>query len=315
MNVRPVSSRAISASICQGASYNFNGTLLTAQGIYYDTLINSVGCDSVVTLTLNVRPVSSRAISASICQGASYNFNGTLLTTQGIYNDTLVNVIGCDSVITLTLNVRPVINRAVFEAICEGDTFRFNGQNIILPGVYRDTIVSVGGCDSTVTLNLSINARPTTPTLSVDGNLNVLASGSNAAEYFWYADDVLIEGNNTPFLEYDIRRYGSRISAIGVSASGCSSETSSFVFLIWSVQPSALGAQIKIFPVPAESEINIQGITQSSLIQIYDVKGSIVRTLITENDLVLKVADLPMGTYEVVISSKQGRATKQIMKR
>jgi hypothetical protein len=73
--------------------------------------------------------------------------------------------------------------------------------------------------------------------------------------------------------------------------------------------------QIKIFPVPAESEINIQGITQSSLIQIYDVKGSLVRSLVAENDTVLNIADLAMGTYEVVISNKQGRATKQIMKR
>jgi hypothetical protein len=165
-------------------------------------------------------------------------------------------------------------------------------------------------------VNLIVDARPTTPILSVDGNLDVLASGSNAMDYVWYADGIVIDGPNSNFLEFSrYPRYGSRISVFGLGANGCLSDTSNFVFLIGSVKPSALGVQIKIFPVPAESEINIQGITQSSLIQIYDVKGSLVRSLISESDLVLNIADLAFGTYEVVISNKQGRATKQIMKR
>jgi hypothetical protein len=316
LEVRPTSGSSISASICAGTTYNFNGAILTTAGIYNDTLVNAVGCDSVITLNLEVRPTSASAISASICAGTTYNFNGAILTTAGIYNDTLINSVGCDSVITLTLNVRPVITRTVFEAICEGDIFRFNGQNITFPGVYRDTLVAAGGCDSIVTVNLSINARPITPTLSVDNDLNVFASGSNAVNYIWFDNGVLIQGPISAFLQYGVyTRYGSWIYAIGVGANGCLSDTSNFVFLIGSVKPSALGAQIKIFPVPAESEINIQGITQSSLIQVYDVKGSLVRSLVAENDTVLNIADLAMGTYEVVISNKQGRATKQIMKR
>jgi hypothetical protein len=39
-------------SICEGNQYNFNGNFLTDTGVYYDTLNNSNGCDSLQTLYL-----------------------------------------------------------------------------------------------------------------------------------------------------------------------------------------------------------------------------------------------------------------------
>jgi len=45
--------------ICQGSSYNFNGTPISTGGVYLDTLPSSSGCDSVVQLTLNVLSVDT----------------------------------------------------------------------------------------------------------------------------------------------------------------------------------------------------------------------------------------------------------------
>jgi len=46
------------------------------------------GCDSIVTLTLAVLPSVTGTASANICQGSSYNFNGLVLNTAGVYIDT-----------------------------------------------------------------------------------------------------------------------------------------------------------------------------------------------------------------------------------
>jgi hypothetical protein len=98
----------INDSICVGNSYNFNGKLLTAKGIYYDSLQTISGCDSVIELILTVNPTYFIQISDSFCVGDSYNFNGKLLTAKGIYYDSLQTIFGCDSIIELTLTISNV---------------------------------------------------------------------------------------------------------------------------------------------------------------------------------------------------------------
>lgn len=45
-------------------------------------------------------------LSDSICDGHTYVFNGKNLTQQGIYKDTLTNIEGCDSIVTLHLGIK-----------------------------------------------------------------------------------------------------------------------------------------------------------------------------------------------------------------
>jgi hypothetical protein len=78
---------------------------LTTAGTYKDTLSSSTGCDSIVTLNLSVRPASIGIINRTIVSGSSYPFNGVNLTQPGTYLDTLTNIYGCDSTVTLKLSV------------------------------------------------------------------------------------------------------------------------------------------------------------------------------------------------------------------
>jgi len=95
----------LNVGICTGDNYDFNGVLLDSAGVYTDTLTDASGLDSIVVLTLNVNEHNSGALTQIICEGESYNFNGIPLTIAGTYIDTINNVAGCDSAITLTLSV------------------------------------------------------------------------------------------------------------------------------------------------------------------------------------------------------------------
>ncbi len=44
----------------------------------------------------------------------------------------------------------------VYDTICAGEAFAFAGQNISTTGIYRDTLVSLSGCDSLVSLYLTV---------------------------------------------------------------------------------------------------------------------------------------------------------------
>ena len=148
---------SIGIDICSSNPYVFNGTPLTQTGVYRDTLVNSRGCDSVITLNLSVYQPTASTLSQSICSPNPYVFNGTSLTQTGVYRDTLVNFRGCDSVVTLNLTVLPTSSSSMSQSICSPNPYVFNGTPLTQTGVYRDTLPSYHGCDSVITLNLQVN--------------------------------------------------------------------------------------------------------------------------------------------------------------
>jgi len=70
----------VSASICEGDSYELpGGDVVTEAGIYTDTLVSSVGCDSVIVTDLSLLPlpVADAGEDVGICPGQSVQLNGT----------------------------------------------------------------------------------------------------------------------------------------------------------------------------------------------------------------------------------------------
>ena len=155
--VNQPSAFAYSQTICSGANYNFNGQILTVAGNYTDTLLNTQGCDSIVTLTLAVNPPVDSLIEAAVCAGKTYLFNGQYLSTAGDYYDTLLTGSGCDSVVHLQLSIMPVPITNISASVCAGSSYSFNGSMLTSPGTYADTLNSVSGCDSIVNLTLTVN--------------------------------------------------------------------------------------------------------------------------------------------------------------
>ncbi|MEM6317603.1 MAG: DUF11 domain-containing protein, partial [Bacteroidota bacterium] len=154
--ILPTVETPVTEEICQGDSYTFNSQDLTTAGTYRDTMTAASGCDSVVVLTLNILDTVQTPISQEICASGSYNFNNQDLTVAGTYRDTMTAANGCDSFIVLTLNVIDALETNLNEAICNGDSYTFDGQALTTAGTYRDTMTAASGCDSILILNLSI---------------------------------------------------------------------------------------------------------------------------------------------------------------
>jgi trimeric autotransporter adhesin len=158
-------SSTTNASICQGSSYTFNGSTYNVAGTYSKTLINAVGCDSIATLNLTVNAPTSSTTNAGICLGGSYLFNGTSYNTTGTYSKTLMNAVGCDSIVTLNLTVNVPTTSTTNASICQGSSYTFNGSTYNVAGTYSKTLINAVGCDSIATLNLTVNI-PTSSTTS-----------------------------------------------------------------------------------------------------------------------------------------------------
>ena len=161
LSVNPVATTPLSATICSNETYDFHGRNLTQAGTYSDTLQTINGCDSVIVLTLSVNHVATTPLSATICSNETYDFHGRDLTQAGTYSDTLQTVNGCDSVIVLTLSVNPVYHDTINAEICEGSVYPENGFNVNEAGTYTQTLQTINGCDSIITLNLTVNSALT----------------------------------------------------------------------------------------------------------------------------------------------------------
>ncbi|HQU58919.1 MAG TPA: gliding motility-associated C-terminal domain-containing protein, partial [Saprospiraceae bacterium] len=65
-------------------------------------------------------------------------------------------VTGCDSIVNLNLTVNEVYSIVLDEDICEGDSFPVGVNSFSQTGTYTEVLTSAEGCDSVVTLNLSV---------------------------------------------------------------------------------------------------------------------------------------------------------------
>lgn len=144
------------ATICEGDSYTFNGVDYTMGGSYSVPLVTAEGCDSIANLNLNVTAIITNTINPLICTGTSFEIGGDQLTTTGQYMYTFVSAAGCDSVVTVNLQVDDAIINELTETICEGEVFTVGANNYDTNGMYEDSFITADGCDSIVRLDLTV---------------------------------------------------------------------------------------------------------------------------------------------------------------
>ncbi|MBK9631382.1 MAG: gliding motility-associated C-terminal domain-containing protein [Saprospiraceae bacterium] len=93
--------------------------------------------------------------SVSICEGSTYMFYDTTLYDAGKYHRSLKNQKGCDSLIVmLDLSLSNMVRTQTGISVCE--EYDWNGKMLTQSGIYTDTSLTVGGCDSIVILDLTV---------------------------------------------------------------------------------------------------------------------------------------------------------------
>ena len=144
------------AAVCQGDAYTWHGMTFTTPTDTVDTLVNAVGCDSICTLRLTVLQPSDSVEQAEICDGDAYTWHGMTFTNPTDTVDTLINAVGCDSICTLRLTVNPSYAYTFNQTITERASYTWDGRTYTDAGTYVVPYTTVYGCDSIVTLALTV---------------------------------------------------------------------------------------------------------------------------------------------------------------
>ena len=330
LSVNPVATTPLSATICSNEAYDFHGRDLTQAGTYSDTLQTINGCDSIIVLTLSVNHVYHDTINVAICEGSVYTENGFNESEAGTYTQNLQTVNDCDSIVTLNLTVNSALTSIIDAEICEGTTYSENGFEQSEAGTYTQTLQTSNGCDSIVTLNLSMKPNSTTTfTATVCESTVYTENGFNASETGIYTRtmesangcDSTITLDLTVNPSYQIgvlaiinrgetyTNFGFNESEAGTytqhlqTVDGCDSTIMLTLVVMMSLDDATVDEKAFIFyPNPAKDFVILEFETlhESERVQIFDMRGRRVKTAEAgagKKQMQIDVSDLSEGTY------------------
>ncbi|MBL7753770.1 MAG: BspA family leucine-rich repeat surface protein [Chitinophagaceae bacterium] len=309
-----------SATLCGwGANPNIpNNLTMYALNRLYGTnavnprnfLINVKGWSISGDLATNTFCCQPSSYTTNETHCAPYNFNNQLLTSSGVYYDTLLNATGCDSFLTLNLTLLPSTNSSFNYDACPG--YLFNGQHLYSNGIYLDTLVNSNGCDSIIAMNLNLIYVDT----SVTQVGSALIANETGASYNWITcslQPIPLNATSQSFTPGFIGFF-----AVVITKNGCT-DTSSCHFYSGNLGSEEFQeSSIIAYPNPCTERIHIitDHEVQSATISLYSMDGRLVKNLTNQSfrEYVMDVSALARGNYWLKISSDKISWVKKIIK-
>ena len=106
--------------------------------------------------------LSVNKINLTKCNAYNWPVTNQTYNTSGTYIGRIAKANGCDSIIKLNLNITTILRSSITVKACDTFTWALNGQTYGASGSYADTLLTASGCDSIITLNLTVNPIPPT---------------------------------------------------------------------------------------------------------------------------------------------------------
>lgn len=243
-------------------------------GTYTVEVANSLGCTGATTIVVSVTAGLLPVISgvSALCEGASatldagkfdeylwsdgstsqnLTINPTATTTLSV---SVRNFNGCSGSTSFTLQVQPIPKPDIQgnRSICEGESqiltvigagiqsYLWNTGattsdiTVNAAGIYFVSITNSNGCVGISSAIVTVNPKPSKPTITQNGNL---LSSTPAFSYQWYLDGILIAGATNQTLNFTAS--GALMVKI-FSPTGCS-ETSNILSVLQGKSVVAVG--------------------------------------------------------------------------
>jgi hypothetical protein len=156
-----------------------------------------------------------------------------------------------DSIFQLQLNTPTATNSMITENACE-EFLSPSGKIWTTSGMYMDTIANAGGCDSLMTIDLTINTVDT----SLSANNITLTSNATGATYQWIDCDngnAVLNGETGQSFTASVNgNY-----AVIVSQNGCEDTSACYAINTVGIYDNSFGPSLTVFPNPSHGSFMI----------------------------------------------------------
>ncbi len=164
----------LNLSVSSGATYAWSGpngftstdqnpsvenVTAAASGTYTVAVTSAGGCVSTATTDVTVNPTFEQTNSLTVCANQNYPvLPWNAIAIVGDNSHTYQTTAGCDSIVHFYLTVNPVYNQpSTFIEVCNNQNYPVLPWNAIaIEGDNSHTYQTASGCDSTVTIHLTV---------------------------------------------------------------------------------------------------------------------------------------------------------------
>lgn len=180
-------------------------------------------------------------------------------------------------------------------------------------GVYTDTIPNAAGCDSVLTITLTVNSVDTavSMTLSVPPQL-IAAAGASSYQWYDCNNQMLVPGassqNFSPGLNGDF--------AVIITANGCTDTSACKPYYYFGLE-NALSASLKLYPNPTTGSFRIEATENKEMLQLELISsvGQVLQNLRMNGDNAILNIEGAKGLYFVRVTNADGeKAVLRIIK-
>lgn len=229
-------------------------------------------------------------------------------TTSGTYFDTIVNPAACDSaqyVVTVNLTITPPTSATINTTACFSYTAPDN-MVYTTSGTYIATIPNSTGCDSVITINLTID--------TVDVSLTqvglTLTAGAAGAQYQWIncTTNSIIPGETGQ--SYVVTVNGTY--AVIVTQNSCTD--TSICYLVNSVDiETYTGESIQAYPNPVQNLLTVTS-DKAGQVRLFNVAGELTGSAVITNKITeIDVSMLPDGVYFLEVTTAEITLVRRIV--
>ncbi|MFT6138242.1 MAG: hypothetical protein ACJA0U_001884 [Salibacteraceae bacterium] len=160
------------------------------------------------------------------------------------------------------------------------------------------TLSNTAGCDSTITLDLTVNAIPDATTTVL---LETITATQAGASYIW----VDCDNGNIPIPNETSQSFTPAVTgnyAVRIVLNGCTVTSACVAITIVGIDENEFYTSFLIYPNPTKSILNIDPEVNIETIVIMDVMGKTIKTIVTPNNTI-DVSFLTKGIYFLQIQT------------
>jgi hypothetical protein len=274
------------------------------------------GCDSIVTLNLTIHDSSTGIDVQDACDSYTWINGITYYASNNIdiYNLVGGSVYGCDSIVTLNLTIHEPSTGIDVQDACDSYTWingitYYTSNNI---DTYNLVGGSVYGCDSIVTLNLTLSSN----NASVIENNSILTCEQFGVTYEWLNCLTMTIISGATNQSYMVTTNGD--FAVIITNNGCVDTSICYVVSGLGFIKNDFGNELLVHPNPTEGNFSIDlGDNYKSITtKITDLNGRLIeRDIFYEVQFVnLKLAE-HAGVYLLIIDSGDKKAIIRLVKK
>ncbi|MGB0428854.1 MAG: T9SS type A sorting domain-containing protein [Bacteroidia bacterium] len=267
-------------------------------GIYNDTILNSQGCDSLIQVNYTRKFSSDTSLIIRTCKSllspsAKYTF-----TKSGIYTDTITNSKGCDSIITIDLTVYEPIDSFIQVLACDEYIAPSGKHTYTKGGIYKDTITSYKGCDSTIIIDLTIVSNKP----SVSFSNNSLRIDLDSLSYQWLdCENDFVKIDTATRQEFRPTKSGEYTAV--VYEESCA-DTAACLDVVIVGKEDIENNGISVYPNPANEVLFINSKFKVESLKVYSLEGKVLREAKNTNQI--NIEKLAPSIYFIEIETSSG---------